>query len=252
MKNGNVVLIILAVIVVLSGVGCTSLPRQKNVSLITPALPPQVMVAPPAPPALNNEQYLIGGVNERNDAEENGQQSLFGGFGFNENENETIIVQSPQPENRIAVAPTYKQSPQRPHVHRPYPVSGQIWAYECYDCLGKLGLAPSPMSQSIPWPRTYSQPLSQQSSYPKIASVSAPPQTQESSEVIPYPQFRGRGSYYYRQSGGNSNSFSKEWWGENWWARYYSDSWYNWSKTSSRTTRSRTTNIYSRGRFYGN
>ena len=167
MKNGNVVLIILAVIVVLSGVGCTSLPRQKNVSLITPALQPQVMVALPAPPPSNDEQYLVGSTVDGN------SQSLFGGYKpdkvytskedlqnlspqtrFKPDESLGGKIESqkyqPRPEKRVAAA--------RPHVHRPYPVSGKMWTHECYDCPEKLGLAPPPISQAVPSPQTYSQP----------------------------------------------------------------------------------------------
>lgn len=145
---------IVVVIITLSGLGCASSPQRNILPVVTTA--PRVEVVPA--PLLNNEQYLIGSTNETNNAEESGQQSLFGGF--KEDENETVIVQSVQPqlvEKQFAAAPLPSATPRQSHVHTLYPVSGKIWTHECSTCGSNVGMSTPMVYQSPPPPQAYSQ-----------------------------------------------------------------------------------------------
>ena len=127
MKSRNIVMIVI-VFMMLSGVGCVSLPQKSVAPIVTPA--PHIEVAPPARSTVEGQQ-LFGGYKE------SGQQ-LFGGFSGNT----SVIAQQDQQE---VAAPVYKE-PTRPttpqvaavHVHDLYPSPGEEWTHICRTCGAKI------------------------------------------------------------------------------------------------------------------
>ena len=137
MKSRNIVMIVI-VFMMLSGVGCVSLPQKSVAPIVTPA--PHIEVAPPARSTVVREtQQLFGGLESDDPTGSAGEQQLFGGFNGN------IPVVAQQDQQKV-IASVY-QEPTQPkpapqvaavHVHDLYPSPGEGWTHICRTCGAKI------------------------------------------------------------------------------------------------------------------
>ncbi|TAL55130.1 MAG: hypothetical protein EPN89_00660, partial [Methylovulum sp.] len=137
MKNGNVAIMIIAMVVIVLLGGCAAPQlRQKNVLPVAPAPRVEVYSTTQVPVSQPMDQTYVGGNRSEADEILGGGQQLIGGY----NENNTAIIAQQPPQPVAQLPPAARQS----HQHTLYPVEGKAWLNECLTCGEKVGVSQRP------------------------------------------------------------------------------------------------------------